>query len=61
MAAVATRPALLTSQARGSALTAPVLSVVGRHQPALAGYYNADGMYHSNSDNTDRDLETGGR
>jgi hypothetical protein len=43
----------------GSALTSPVLPAMGRHQPALAGYYNADGTYHYTSDNTDRDPETG--
>lgn len=29
------------------------------HEPTLRGYYNADGTYHYQSDNTDRDPETG--
>lgn len=33
--------------------------IASTHEPLLRGYYTGEGLYHWNSDNTDRDLETG--
>ncbi len=37
----------------------PVSPLAASYTPKLAGYYNSDGTYHYNSDNTDRDPQTG--